>query len=116
MLNVKELKEEDLEKVTGGDRGGKGYIIDINRNQDTTPTSTTIYDSNMADSCANPLIPHDTVKNGYCKYCKCNRNLLFTYVGDGYSDKYPNGKECNVWVCNTCNGENFYSQINGELI
>lgn len=104
-----ELNEEDLEKVNGG-KDGKIPIIPRGGQVETTPAVTKIYDSNMADSSANPLIAWETVKNGYCKHCKCNQDLLFSWRTT------VNGKSCNVWVCSTCNGENYYSQSIGELM
>ena len=104
-----ELKEEDLEKVNGG-KGDRIPQPHKGEREETTPAVTKIYDSNMADSSAHPLFAWETVKNGYCKHCKCNQDLLFSWRDS------VNGKSCNVWVCRTCNGENCYSQSVGELM
>ena len=105
-----ELTEEDLEKVSGG-KTIPGMEKDSKTREETTPspTNTKIYDANMADS-ANPLFAWETEKNGYCKYCESNQKLLFSWRDT------VNGKSCNVWVCRTCNGENYYSQSVGELM
>ena len=106
-----ELKEEDLEQVSGG-KTISGMEKDPRTRGETSPapTNTKIYDSNMADSSANPLIAWETEKNGYCKYCESNQKLLFSWC------TIVNEKSCNVWVCRTCNGENCYSQSVGELM
>ena len=85
-----ELKEEDLEKVTGGETIYINYLAGIS------------FTENVSTNTA------------YCKYCKADRTLVF--VGAGYGYEGCNRLQCNLWRCQVCNCDSYIDLGSGRLL
>ena len=90
MSDIKDLNNEDLEKVAGG-----GHL-------DYYPEFKGYFD-------------FGTKKIGYCKYCNANRTLVFVGREEGWYDG-QSMDDCNKWKCSECHNDNFFTVNEGMLI
>ncbi|MBQ0036707.1 MAG: hypothetical protein KBT35_07315 [Firmicutes bacterium] len=95
MTEKKVLHEEDLTSVVGGN----SYVI----------CGLFQLVQNLGE-----CVVGETIRPGYCKYCKNWKDVIFNGTGTGWGNVHP--EKCAIWKCVDCENDNYFVIPHGNLI